>query len=59
MKATCPGRTSGTVLLETSAEINARFALLDDGKVSAMAHVLGEDVAFVGLRTLAEVEGIG
>lgn len=59
MKATYPERTSQKVLLGNIGGTNARFALLADGKVSAMAHVPGDDVAFVSLRTLVEVEGIG
>ena len=46
MNANCPRRT---VLLADIGGTNARFALLADGTAGM----------FVGLRALAEVEGIG
>lgn len=43
MKATCPGRTGGTVLLADIGGTNARFAVLANGKVRAMAHMAVSD----------------
>ncbi len=43
MKPICPGRTSRIVLLADIGGTNARFALLADGKVGAMAHMAVSD----------------